>query len=342
METINFEKLKKPYFIAEIGGNHAGEKKFALEGIKNAKKSGADCVKFQMYRAEDLIIKTMPVMQHVKSIGKEKFQFERFKKLEINENDIKDYYKACRKAKIHLSVTPFYEDCIKFLSNYVSFFKIASGDINYFPLIEKISNFKKPVVVSTGMSSEKEIKETLKILKNNQVILLHCVSCYPTYEKDLNLKSFEMLKKFNKILGFSDHTKGVSGAVMSLSYGAMVFEKHFLPNMKVKKVGDFKLSLNPNELKEYIETINHSFLSIGQRRNGYFKNEKIFFKTLRRSPYLNLSKKKNNKLYLKDISFLRPFDKKGIDINEIKNYFKKTLKKPINKNQLLKKDQFKT
>ena len=69
METINFEKLKKPYFIAEIGGNHAGEKKFALEGIKNAKKSGADCVKFQMYRAEDLIIKTMPVMQHVKSIG---------------------------------------------------------------------------------------------------------------------------------------------------------------------------------------------------------------------------------------------------------------------------------
>ena len=240
-----------------------------------------------------------------------------------------------------MSVTPFYEDCVEFLNNYISFFKIASGDINYFPLIEKISKFKKPVVVSTGMSSEKEIKETLKILKKNQVVLLHCISCYPTNEKDLNLKSFEMLKKFNKILGFSDHTKGTLGAVMSLSYGAMIFEKHYLPNTKIKKVGDFKLSLNPHELKKYIEIIDNSFLSIGHKRDGYFDSEKIFFNTLRRSPYFNLDKKKNDKLNLKDISFLRPFDKKGININEIKNYIKKTLTKSINKNQLLKKEQFK-
>ena len=107
MEKINFKKLKKPYFIAEIGGNHMGEKNIALEGIRNAKISGANCVKFQMYRAEDLIIKTMPIMKHVKSIGKERFQYERFKKLEINETDVKDYYKACAKFKIQLSVTPF-------------------------------------------------------------------------------------------------------------------------------------------------------------------------------------------------------------------------------------------
>ena len=179
-----------------------GEKNIALEGIRNAKISGANCVKFQMYRAEDLIIKTMPIMKHVKSIGKERFQYERFKKLEINETDVKDYYKACAKFKIQLSVTPFYEDCVEFLSRYVSFFKIASGDINYFPLIEKISKFNKPVVVSTGMSSEKEIEETLKILKRNQVILLHCVSCYPTIDEDLNLKSFEMLKNLIKFWVF--------------------------------------------------------------------------------------------------------------------------------------------
>ena len=341
MEKLNFKNLKKPYFIAEIGGNHAGNKNFALEGIISAKNSGADCVKFQMYRAEDLITKTMPVMRHVKNIGKEKFQFERFKKLEINEQDIKDYYKVSKKVGIHLSVTPFYEDCVEFLNNYISFFKVASGDINYFPLIEKISKFKKPVVVSTGMSSEKEIKETLKILKKNQVVLMHCISCYPTNENDLNLKSFEMLKKFNKILGFSDHTKGTLGAVMSLSYGAMIFEKHYLPNTKIKKVGDFKLSLNPHELKKYIEIIDNSFLSIGHKRDGYFNSEKFFFNTLRRSPYFNSTKKKNDKLNLKDISFLRPFDKKGININEIKNYLKKSLKESINKNQLIKKEQFK-
>ena len=340
MEKVNFEKLKKPYFIAEIGGNHTGEKKIALEGIKNAKISGADCVKFQMYRAEDLIIKTMPIMKHVKSIGKERFQYERFKKLEINEKDVKDYYKACLKFKIQLSVTPFYEDCVEFLNRYVSFFKIASGDINYFQLIEKISKFNKPVVVSTGMSSEKEIKETLKILKRNQVILLHCVSCYPTNDEDLNLKSFEMLKKFNKILGFSDHTKGTLGAVMSLPYGAMIFEKHFLPNMKIKKVGDFKLSLNPKELKEYIKIINNSFLLIGQRRNGYFENEKSFFKTLRRSVYFNLSKKKGDSLKRQDISFLRPFNSQGIKVKEIKKFIGKSLSRSVNKNQLLKKELF--
>ncbi len=340
MEKINFEKLKKLYFIAEIGGNHAGEKKFALEGIKNAKISGAHCVKFQMYKAEKLILKTMPIMQHVKNIGTEKFQFERFKKLEINENDVKDYYKVCKKVKIHLSVTPFYEDCIEFLNNYVTFFKVASGDINYFPLIEKISKFKKPVVVSTGMASEKEIKETLKILKKNQVILLHCISCYPTNDKDLNLKSFEMLKKYNKILGFSDHTKGTLGAIMSLSYGAMVFEKHFLPNMKIKKVGDFKLSLNPPDLKKYINNINNSFLALGKNRSGHFKNEKNFFKTLRRSIYFNSFKKKNERLHLKDISYLRPFNKKGINANELKKFIGKFLKRNISKNELLKKEQF--
>lgn len=341
MEKINFEKLKKPYFIAEIGGNHAGEKKFALEGIKNAKKSGAHCVKFQMYKAEKLILKTMPIMQHVKKIGTEKFQFERFKKLEISENDVKEYHKVCKKIKIHLSVTPFYDDCIEFLNNYVSFFKIASGDINYFPLIEKISKFKKPVVVSTGMASEKEIKETLKILKKNQVILLHCISCYPTKDRDLNLKSFEMLKKFNRILGFSDHTKGTLGAIMSLSYGAMVFEKHFLPNTKIKKVGDFKLSLNPLELEKYIYNINNSFSALGKSRIGHFRNEKIFFKTLRRSLYFKSFKKKNEKLNLNDVSFLRPFNKKGINTDELKNFIGKNLKRNVSKNQLLKKEQFK-
>lgn len=341
MEKINFKNIKKPYFIAEIGGNHAGDKKYAIEGIISAKKSGADCVKFQMYKAEKLITKTMPVMHHVKNVGKEKFQFERFKKLEISEKDVKEYYNVSKKVGIHLSVTPFYEDCVEFLNNYISFFKVASGDINYFPLIEKISKYKKPVVVSTGMSSEKEIKETLKILKKNQVVLLHCISCYPTNEKDLNLKSFEMLKKFNKILGFSDHTKGTLGALMSLSYGAMVFEKHYLPNSKIKKVGDYKLSLNPHELKKYIEAINNSFLLIGDERIGNFDSEKKFFKTLRRSPYINSYKKKNEKLSLHDISFLRPFDKKGIDISEIRNYLKKNLKVSINKNQLLKKKYFK-
>ena len=127
---------------------------------------------------------------------------------------------------------------------------------------------------------------------------------------------------------------------MSLPYGAMIFEKHFLPNMKIKKVGDFKLSLNPKELKEYIKIINNSFLLIGQRRNGYFENEKSFFKTLRRSVYFNLSKKKGDSLKRQDISFLRPFNSQGIKVKEIKKFIGKSLSRSVNKNQLLKKELF--
>ena len=107
-------------------------------------------------------------------------------------------------------------------------------------MIKAISKLKKPVVVSTGMSSYSEIKEILKILRRNQVVLLHCISSYPTKEEDLNMRSLLMLKKFKKTIGFSDHTKGNIGAIMSIPYGAKVFEKHFLPNFRIKNVGDYK------------------------------------------------------------------------------------------------------
>jgi len=339
-KRINFNNLKKPYFIAEIGGNHAGKKDLAFKGIINAKKSGADCVKFQMYKAEELVTKKMPVMRHVKKSTKERFQFERFKKLEIDEKDVYEYYKLCKKIKLDFSVTPFYKDSVKFLNKYVSFYKVASGDIDFFSLIQEIAKFKKPVVVSTGMSNPKEIKEILKILKKNQVVLLHCISSYPTSEEKLNLNSYNMLQKFNLPLGFSDHTKGTLGAIMSLPFGAMVFEKHFLPNSKIKKVGDFKLSLNPNELKFYIQTIKNSHSALGKERNSFFDAEKSFYNSLRRSPYFKLSMRKGEKITKDKIIFLRPFNKKSVNNFDIGKILGRKLKKNVNLQQLIQKKLF--
>lgn len=335
MAKINFDNLKKPYIIAEIGGNHTGDRKIALEGIKNAKKSGANCVKFQMYKAEELVIKTMPVMSHVKNISPEKFQFQRFKNLEIKEKDVIDYYTFCKKVKIDFSVTPFYTDSVKFLTKYVSFFKIASGDIDFFPMIELIAKQKKPVVISTGMSSLPEIREILKILKKNQVVLLHCISSYPTIEKDLNLNSFLNLKKFKKTLGFSDHTKDKLGAIMSLSFGAKVFEKHFLPNSKIKNVGDYKLSLNPVEMKDYIYTINKCFQALGDSRLKPFKAERPFFNSLRRSIYFRHNLKKGHILSKNDLIFLRPYSKTSIRNLNYKNLIGKKVNEPVSKEQVV-------
>ena len=333
MAKINFKKLKKPYFIAEIGGNHAGNHKLALEGIINAKKANANCVKFQMYRADELVTKSMPVMHHVKKTSNDKSQNQRFKKLELNEKNIIDYYNLCKRVKIDLSITPFYLDSIKFLSKFVSFFKIASGDIDFFPMIELIAKQKKPVVVSTGMSSLHEIREILKILKKNQVVLLHCISSYPTIEKDLNLNSFLNLKKFKKTLGFSDHTKDKLGAIMSLSFGAKVFEKHFLPNSKIKNVGDYKLSLNPIEMKDYIYTINKCFQALGDKRFKPFKAERPFYNSLRRSIYFRHNLKKGHILSKNDLIFLRPYSKTSIRNLNYKNLIGKKVNEPVSKEQ---------
>ena len=136
MEKIRFKRLKKPYIIAEIGGNHCADINLAKKGIFNAKKAGADCVKFQMYRHDTIVHPRLQLLPHVKSIAKEKTQSDRFKKLELSENNIIDLRKTALKHKINFAVTPFSTDFVKFLSSHVDFFKVASGDLNYFPMIE--------------------------------------------------------------------------------------------------------------------------------------------------------------------------------------------------------------
>ena len=135
-----FFKKKYPYLIAEVGGNHAGSLSIAKSAIINAKKSGADCIKFQWYKAETIVHPSMKVMTHIKK-KKERTQYQRFKKLELNEKKTFDLYKLSKQTNIDFAVTPFDSNFIKFLSKYVTFFKIASGDIDYIPLLEEIAKY---------------------------------------------------------------------------------------------------------------------------------------------------------------------------------------------------------
>ena len=338
MEKLNFKKIKKPYLIAEIGGNHNANLKSALEGIRNAKISGANCVKFQMYTASSLVLPNMKLMNHVKKISNEKSQYERFKRLELKEKDIKILHKKALKEKIHFAVTPFDISFVDFLNRYVTFFKVASGDLNYFPLLEKISKYKKPVILSTGMSNFKEIREAVKILKKNQVALLHCISAYPTNDSDLNLSTLVKLKKqFNSTIGLSDHTKDSTGAIMAISMGAKIIEKHFLPNSRIRKVGDFKLSLNPKEFSQFSKKILSAYKTVGIPRKEPFKNEMFFFNSLRRSIYFKQNMKKKSLIKISDITFLRPYNSKGLEIKDYKFAIGKKLSKNVNKFQLVRK-----
>ena len=338
MEKINFKNLKKPYIIAEIGGNHGADIDIAKKGILNAKRAGANCVKFQMYRHDSIVHPNLKILPHVKKIAKEKTQSERFKKLELSEKDIVNLYNETRKNKINFAVTPFSVDFVKFLSRYVCFFKVASGDLDYFPMIEEIAKCKKDIIISTGMSNIKKIKETLKILKKNQVILLHCISSYPTKSSDLNLNSIDYLKKKIKLeIGLSDHTSGNIGSLVAIGKGVKVFEKHFLPVSNIRKVGDYDLSLNPKEMKIYCDQIRQAYQSLGSLKKEVFKSEKKFYNNLCRSIYFSKNVKKNTVININDLKFIRPYDSQGIKIKNYKKIIGKKAKKNFKEFELVKK-----
>ncbi len=337
MEKVDFKKLKKPYIIAEIGGNHCSNIELAKLGIINAKKAGADCVKFQMYRHNSIVHPNLKILPHVKKIAKEKTQSERFKKLELSEKDIIKLYNQAKKCKIDFAVTPFSIDLVKFLSKYVSFFKIASGDLDFFPMIEEISKYKKDIVLSTGMSDLNKIRETLKILKKNQVVVMHCISSYPTKSSNSNLNSIDFLQqKINNQIGLSDHTKNNIASLVAIGKGVKVFEKHFLPDKKIRKVGDYELSLNPDEMQKYCNEINEAYKSLGKTEKKIFQCEKKFYNNLCRSIYFSEKIKKNTIIDLKHLKFVRPYNKKGLKIQNYKKMIGKRAKKNYKKLELVK------
>ena len=279
----------------------------------------------------------MRVMSHVRKKSNEKTQFERFKNLELSKKNIIELYKFSKKIKIDFAVTPFDIHFVKILSKYVKFFKIASGDIDFIPLLEEINKYRKPVILSTGLSSDKNIELALNTLQNTKVTLLHCISSYPTKTEESNLDTIKYLKnKFNVPVGLSDHTYDEISSIVAVGMGVRIIEKHFLPNSTINNVGDYELSLNPKEFKIFRNKINSAFLSLGKHRRKEFDSEKKFKKTLKRSIYFNYNFTSGHKIAIKNLSFIRPFNIKGVRIDEYKKIIGKQLKHKVKKLQLVK------
>jgi len=254
----------QPYFIAEIGVNYENDINRAKKIINLAKKGGADAVKFQSYKAETIACKASPYYWDIKEVPI-KSQFELFKKFDkfgFKEFKIlKDY---CDKIKIDFLSTPFDLDAVDYLDHLVPFFKVASADINNFTLIKKICTKNKPIVISTGASTYKEIKKTVTFIKNLnsniKIIILHCVLSYPTKNEDAHLEWIKFLSKnFKKnVIGYSDHTlPDNTMMILTSAYlnGAQVIEKHF-SDVKGKKGNDHFHSLNKDDLLIFRNNIN--------------------------------------------------------------------------------------
>ena len=337
MSIFNYSKIlknKQYYIIAEIGVNHECSIKTAKKMILQAKKNGAHAAKFQSYKAQKLASKNSKAYWDIKK-EKTKSQFELFSKFDkFEKSDYEKLSKYCKKLKIDFLSTPFDLDAVDYLNPLVPLFKVSSSDITNVPLLRKISKKGKTVLLSTGASSEREIKFAIKNLqfyKKVKIVLMHCILNYPTHDRDANLLMIDHLKKKfrNHAIGYSDHTspsKSMFNITTAYTLGANVIEKHFTLNKK-KSGNDHYHSMDPYDLKTIVKNIDQIIRIKGFSINKKFiPSEIVSRKNARRGIFIKKNLKKNSKLNENNLITLRP--NSGISATQ----WSKVLNRRVNKN----------
>ena len=317
--------MTKPYFIAEISANHAGSLKTAKKLIKVAKYYGADAVKLQTYNADSMTINSNKKKFLVSGgLWKGEKLWDLYDRAKTPYSWHKDLFDYAKKLKITCFSTPFDSEAVDLLEKLnCPFYKISSFEMNDFPLLQKVIKTKKPIIISTGTSSLREIKDVMNFVKKNKakkVSLLYCVSNYPATSKDFNLNNIRILKKeFNCRVGLSDHSIDNNIAVAAVSAGAEIFEKH-IACKDSKKSPDFKFSLYENEIGIYRKLIDDTY-EMFKKKTFYRHNNENFYKKFRRSIYAIKNIKKGEILDKNNIKLLRPSAGLGPE------YFNKILNK---------------
>ncbi len=324
--------MKNPIIIAEIGVNHCGRYNLAKKMIDSAKKFGADYVKFQTFNPDLLSTKNAELANYQRKNTKFKSQHKMLKQLTLSKNEIKKLFKYCKKKKIGFLSTAFDLESAKFLLQFkMDYAKIPSGEITNYPLINFLSRNYKKIIISTGMSSLKEISWALKIVKKNKIkkenlILLHCTSEYPAPIDELNLLAIKLLEKKYKLdIGYSDHSTSMMIPIIATSLGAKLIEKHFTLNKKFKGP-DHKSSINEEEFARLISDIKLTKSALGDHKKKCTKSELKNKKIVRKSIYAFKNIKKNEKFSEKNLITMRP----DIGISAI--HWQEIIGKKANKN----------
>ena len=323
---ISKNPLKKtPFFVAEISANHNGSLFHAKKLIRIAKRYGADAVKLQTYTPDTLTIKSnRPDFKIRGGLWNGKRLWDLYEKAQTPFEWHKELFNYAKKLKITCFSTPFDESAVDLLESLnCPFYKIASFEINHIPLIKRVAQTKKPIIISTGMANLKEIDLAYKTAKKNgakEIILLYCVSNYPSKISDFNFNNIMILKKrYNCKVGFSDHSTDNKVLATAIAAGAEVIEKHIALEGQ-KKGFDLAFSLKGKEIKSYAQVIKDTSLMMGKK---YFYRNKSENHSLqfRRSIYAVSHIKKGEKFTKKNIKVIRP----GFGISPI--YFEKLINK---------------
>lgn len=327
------------FIIAEAGVNHNGDVNLAKKLIDIAKDAGVDAVKFQTFKAENVVIKNAEKAEYQKrttSIGES--QYDMIKKLELTEYDFKGLADYAKKKSILFLSSPFDKESADLLDEVnVPAFKIASGEITNFPLLRYIAKKGKPIILSTGMATLEEIEDALRVIRDDgvdDVVLLHCVTSYPAKVEDVNLRAIEILKRTFKLpVGFSDHTLSITIPTAAASLGAVVIEKHFTLDKNLPGP-DHLASIEPDELNEMVKAIRDVEKALGDGIKRPTKEEEEIKKVARRSIVAKVDILEGTVITEDMLDIKRPGT--GISPSKLNDVLRKKAIKNIKKDEILK------
>lgn len=307
--------------IAEAGVNHNGSMELAKKMVLEAKKAGADYVKFQTFIPEKLVSKNASKAEYQKeTTGEEESQLQMLQKLALTEHDFIELQKYCKEVEVGFISTPFDLESLDFLESLdMDFWKVPSGEVTNLPYLEAIAYTGRKVIMSTGMCEMNEIQDAVSVLEKNgtkDIVLLHCNTQYPTPYKDVNLTAMKQIADTtNKEVGYSDHTLGIEVPIAAVALGATVIEKHFTLD-KSMEGPDHRASLEPSELKAMIDAIRNIESSIGDGVKKRSESEQKNCEIARKSIVAKCDIAKGERFTAENLTVKRP----GTGISPMKWY----------------------
>lgn len=334
IDSVNTDE--QVFIIAEIGNNHEGDFGLAEKMIHAAAEAGADAVKFQTFKAELLVGYA------------NKARFQQLRSYEFSYKQFENLSDIAGRAGIIFLSTPFDIESARFLNGIVPAFKIASGDNDFYPLVEYVAGFGKPLILSAGMSGIAEINETCRRIDavcrkdgiESQIGILHCVGSYPAPAEDLNLSVIGRLKNdLGCCIGYSDHALGIEAAVCAASAGARIIEKHFTIDKQQSDFRDHKLAADPGELTLMVNRIRQVEMFLGNGEKSIMPSEQVNSVMLRRSISASRDLKEGMVVSAEDITWIRPGD--GIRPGRESEVIGRTLLKDIGRGEQFKMEDLK-
>ena len=332
---MNFNQLKRTWIIAEIGVNHEGSEDVAADLIRKAAHAGVDAVKFQTFTPEQYVSIEQP--ERYERVTRFCLSYEAFRRLA----------KLANSLNLVFFSTPLGLADIDFLKDIQPIFKISSGDLTFHELIRHAAKTGKPLIISTGLGTEEEIDAAINVVfserpsarTDGSLMLMHCVSAYPTQAEDANIRNITWLsRRFGLPVGYSDHTLGIKACELATAVGAVALEKHFTYRKEDQVFHDHKLSADPADLTAMVEAVRDAEKFLGSEIRSRTEAELNLELHMRRSIGTLVDIPPGEPLKREWLTWLRPAW--GLGPQEMDMLVGKPLNKYIKAGSLIRREDF--